>query len=283
MKRTGFLIISILLYFSCSNPLKDQERGFEFSIVDVGQGLCQIGASRGDAIIWDLGPPGGYEGLRRAYKNAGMPQVKSIVISHRDLDHSGGLSKLDTLIKWSGLLITSKYEDTSYLRSLYSGECGPVCIRTVSEGDTIGGLDDVSIRCIWPPDSIDESFPVRDEYVNRYSLAFLIQHFNTQVVITSDIDSVAQRMIAVSYGTSLKSDIAVVAHHGSAGSVSSLFSGYVGAELAVISCSRENQYGHPHEEALSMIMLSGSALAITSLEGTINLHSNGYYFVRERY
>ncbi len=283
-QKSGFsfkiAIIIALLFVSCINPLKDDEKLFEFLIVDVGQGLSQIGISGSEAIVFDLGPSDGYEEFRKSYTKSGKPDVGSVVISHRDLDHSGGLIRLDSEINWSGQLVTSKYEDTSYIKSLYRGDAEEIKIRTICSGDTLGGLDNVKVTCIWPPENISCEIPLEDQFVNRFSLAFLVQHGNTQVIITSDIDSVAQSKIASSFGSLLKSDIQIIPHHGSSSSASPVFSGYVNADISVISCALENQYGHPHNETLSVILMVGSVLTMTSLEGTVRFRSNGYYYVK---
>ena len=95
----------------------------------------------------------------------------------------------------------------------------PVHIRVIGEGDSLSCLEDVNIRCIWPFDNADEPTPVPDESVNHFSLAFLVTWNSTQILITSDIDSSAEKKIALRYGKSLQSQIMVVPHHGSAGSV----------------------------------------------------------------
>ena len=113
-----FLGISILPLFSCNHPLETEDTGFVFGVFNVGQGLSQIGVRKTSAVIWDMGPEDISGAWKNAYRSAGSPMLVSIIISHRDLDHSGGLRFLDSTVNWNGELISSKYEDTSYIRSL---------------------------------------------------------------------------------------------------------------------------------------------------------------------
>ena len=46
-------------------------------------------------------------------------------------------------------------------------------------------------------------------------------------------------------------------------------------EVAVISCGRDNDYGHPHEEAVQRIESTGAEIYRTDKQGTIYIKSDG--------
>ena len=110
-------------------------------------------------------------------------------------------------------------------------------------------------------------------------MVFLVKNGLTRALITSDIDTCAERELSrrVNAGfASLASDIMVVPHHGSAGSLDPVFYGYVRPQRAVISCGAGNQYGHPSPQVLLWLSQMGIAVHLTSLDGGIALESNGY-------
>jgi competence protein ComEC len=139
-------------------------------------------------------------------------------------------------------------------------------------------LDGVSVECIWPPRDLAISAPVIDDYKNRYSLAFMVRFGSNAVLVTSDIDTLAERQLAASYGFSLMSDIVVVPHHGSAGSVDPVFYGYVNPSVAVISFGANNPYGHPAKNVLDLLFQMRVQLFETATEGTVSAATDGYYF-----
>jgi hypothetical protein len=59
-----------------------------------------------------------------------------------------------------------------------------------------------------------------------------------------------------------ESDVIALGHHGSSTSIYKPFLDAVDADVAVISCGKDNSYGHPHREALDYI---DEAMAETNL------------------
>ncbi|HUI93922.1 MAG TPA: MBL fold metallo-hydrolase [Chitinivibrionales bacterium] len=262
---------------SCVRQQGARER-FAFTVVDVGEGLAQIGKTGVDAIAWDMGDTGAATEWNRVYNELGRPHLDAIAISHSHSDHMGGLNRLGDSVAFSGLIITSIFEDTGLIRQ----NCGPwqgrISFRTIAEGDTIGGLNGVSVECLWPPRDLAVSVPVIDDDKNRYSLCFMVRYGANAVLITSDIDTFAEQELAARYGFSLGSDVIVVPHHGSSSSVDPVFYGYVNPSAAVISCGIDNPYGHPAQNVLDLLFQMHVQLFETAIKGTVSAVANGYYF-----
>lgn len=64
-------------------------------------------------------------------------------------------------------------------------------------------------------------------------------------------------------------DFLKVGHHGSSGSSSAEFLEWVSPRLAVISCGKDNMYGHPHKETLERLETAGIQYLITYEEGAV--------------
>jgi competence protein ComEC len=270
--------ICLIAVISCVEQPAQQENRFVFTVVNVGQGLSQIGAVGPEAIAWDMGDTGAALQWNSAYAGLREPPLAAIVISHSHADHMGGLKKLDSTIGFSGLIITSLLEDTALIRKNCGSWQERIRFRTIAQGDTIGGLSGVSVECIWPPRALPFDAPLIDDYKNRYSLCFIVRCGATAVLITSDIDTLAERELASRCGFSLMSDIVVVPHHGSAGSVDPIFYGYVNPSAAVISYGTGNPYGHPAKNVLDLLFQMRAQLHETAAEGTVTAVTDGYYF-----
>jgi competence protein ComEC len=263
---------------SCVQQPAKQDDRFVFTVVNVGQGLSQIGAVGPEAIVWDMGDTGAAPQWNSAYKGMQKPHLRAIVISHSHADHMGGLNRLGDSVGFSGLIITSLLEDTALIRENCGSWREKIRFRTIAQGDTIGGLNGVSVECIWPPRGLAIRAPVVDDYKNSYSLCFIVRYGSTAVIITSDIDTLAERQLAVSYGFSLMSDIIVVPHHGSAGSVDPVFYGFVNPSAAVLSFGAGNPYGHPAKNVLDLLFQMRVQLFETATEGTVSAATDGYFF-----
>ena len=263
---------------SCVQQPALQDNRFVFTVVNVGQGLSQIGAVGSEAIAWDMGDTGATQQWNSAYAGMHEPHLRAIVVSHSHADHMGGLNTLGDSIGFSGLIITGMLEDTALIRENCGSWREKIRFRTIAQGDTIGALDGVSVECIWPPRDLAIGAPVIDDYKNRYSLCFIVRYGSNAVLITSDIDTLAERELASRYGFSLMSDIIVVPHHGSSGSVDPVFYGYVNPSDAVISYGADNPYGHPAQNVLDLLFQMHVQLYETAMKGTVSAVTDGYYF-----
>jgi len=263
-----------------SSPVRFPPERFSFAVLDVGQGLSQIGVRNGSAVVWDMGAPSGFEGWRDGYEQLGSPHISAIVISHRDMDHKGGMQLLPATINFDGTVIVSGHEDTAALRAFSASWSAAIRFRIAGCGDTLALLDGVTIECLWPPRSLESAgrIPAGDT-ANFLSLCFKVTFGYTSVCITGDIDSTAMRRIADMHAWTLKSDAVVVPHHGSAGALEPVFYGYVVPDVAILSCGINNPYGHPSPEVTHFLtMQMAAAVYTTDKEGHIMGTSNGDYW-----
>jgi competence protein ComEC len=272
--------------WGCANPGDGAapDVRFAFAVADVGQGLAQFGVTGRRAVAWDVGPDSGYHGWRAAYSELGSPRLESVIISHSHADHYGALKNFAAQTDWSGELVASPYEDTALLRKSAGVWANRVAFNLCARGDTLRTLNPVEIICLWPPRGLDIQTPIPDDLKNRYSLVFSIRHNNARALVTSDIDSAAMEEIAAHSGHGLRAELTVAPHHGSKGSVNPLFFAYASAETAVISCARENAYGHPSAEMVSELMQRWRVnIAYTFIPGDNTAFvSNGYYWDARR-
>ena len=183
------LAIFCLLYFlSCAGINGDDEQDnvtgtLTFAVLNVGQGLSQAVVTNEKAIFCDMGDIDEFAQWQDGYNKLGSPFIEAIVISHGDMDHKGGLKLLPSDTKFSGLVVASPYEDTASLRAFASNWSSSIRYKIVKQGDTLGLINGLYIKCIWPPKS-----PETDQWVEN--------NFNSQLA----------RQIRILYGGSVKPD-----------------------------------------------------------------------------
>ena len=105
---------------------------------------------------------------------------------------------------------------------------------------------------------------------------------NVSFLFTGDVESSAEEEMLTNCRTLLSSDILKVPHHGSQTSSSESFIAAVKPKVAVISCGKDNEYGHPHLVVLKTLFEYGAEIYRTDLQGTvmIEVDTDGVYSVR---
>ena len=104
---------------------------------------------------------------------------------------------------------------------------------------------------------------------NNASLSVLLEHEETRILVTGDMDAAGERQLLRDHLLPQVS-ILVAGHHGSKSSTSDTLLSAVSPKIVVISVG-ENRYGHPAAETLSRITETGAAIYRTDQQGTIRL------------
>lgn len=262
----------------------------EVTLLDVGQGDCAcIRTAGGEVLISDCGSTSrdqvGKYVLLPFLKYKGIHEIDAIFLSHGDRDHISGIEELLRYAKQEGI----------HVRKLFLPELGEQRMREEFSGilqaaGNVGGLEverigggvqmqlakDSVIRVLHP--SIGQ---VEELDGNEASLCLwmdLCQGGETlSLLFTGDVcgrgeeDLIANlRALSLSQVTILK-----CAHHGSKYATSEAFLKALDAELSVISCGRNNIYGHPGEETLRRMSEDGSMILRTDRGGAVTILMRG--------
>ena len=200
-----------------------------------------------------------------------------VVLSHPEEDHLSGL--IDVLkrykvenILWTGVLHTAPEYD-EWERAI---EAEGANIKIAKAGQKI----------FWgknPEDFIEILYPFENlagqdlKEVNNTSIVARLVFGESSFLFTGDILEETEAEI-LNRGADINSDILKVSHHGSKTSSSSQFLAKVSPEIAVISLSKDNNYGHPHKETLEKLENYGIRILRTDQQGDIKFISDGIIF-----
>lgn len=144
-------------------------------------------------------------------------------------------------------------------------------------GKTETGLE---ITCLHPCEGYSY------ESANDYSAIYMICFQDFKMLMAGDAESKAEKCLmedCLSQNMELSSGLKVgnilenvnvlkVGHHGSKGSSSEEFLKILRPEIALISCGKDNSYGHPHEETLLRLKKVDSAVYRTDELGQIRIY-----------
>jgi competence protein ComEC len=105
---------------------------------------------------------------------------------------------------------------------------------------------------------------------NEASLVFRWDAGDARFLLTGDAGIPAETQL-LQWGPELRADVLKVGHHGSAGSSSDGFLAAVDAPVSVISCGRNNRFGHPAPAALERLAARRTRVVRTDQSGMVTV------------
>jgi competence protein ComEC len=247
-----------------SQPVRHTPTGLRVTFLDVGQGDAILLETRRARVLVDQGPP--EANVAGQLAALGIRSLSALVLTHPQRDHVGGaaavLRRLDVALVLDPDLEVSGPE---HEEALAVAQARGVATRTVRTGATFraGGL---VLRALWPADA-GTAF----EDPNRNAVVLVASYGHTDVLLTADAESDVTGRLPLPEAELLK-----VAHHGSEDPGLADELGEVRPRIAVISCGRDNEYGHPRPETLAALAASpGLAMYRTDEDGRVVVESDG--------
>lgn len=247
--------LSLALLASWAEPLTD---GLRVTALDVGQGQCILLQSRGKAYLVDCGGSQDTSAADLAAEtllSQGISRLDGIVLTHYDRDHSGGVPLLLSRIQADAIFLPNLEDSTGVrasIASLSDAEILPV------EQDLLLTSDGISLHIYGPALKGDH---------NDASLAVLFQTDSGNVLITGDRSDFGERRLLAKGLPTV--NVLIVGHHGSKYSTCTQLLEGIRPEVALISVSADNVYGHPNSQTLDRLEAVGCEIYRTDQCGTI--------------
>lgn len=227
------------------------EPGWHIDMLDVGQGLSVVIRQGREAMLYDTGPAweNGDAGTRHVIPWLARKRLRlqMVVLSHRHLDHSGGLNAIKQ--RWPGVPIRSATLDAAHLP----------CVR--------------GVRWRWGALNIEALWPLARSAVsnNNDSCVLSVDDGVTRLLLMGDLEAAAERQLVALEKSGLRADIIQVPHHGSRTSSTPLLLRNVGGRIAIASMARYNAWRMPVNSVLENYRRAGFAWSDTAQSGQITL------------
>lgn len=275
----ALLIISGMVWYRVYKIYTEpKENGLIVTFLNVGQGdsmLITTPAKKNILIDggtipkeWSTFDAGKYV-VVPYLRRKGIKKLDLVVATHPDIDHIGGLIDVlkhiyvDTFLDSGTISTTQTYEDLLKLV-----EKKKIKYEIAKQGNLT----------IDPSIKFEVLSPISDSFANdpnNNSIVIRLEYGKISFLFTGDIGELAEALYIQKCGDRLRSTILKVAHHGGKGSSSIPFLNCVRPEVAIISCGRNNPFGHPSQERLERIEKMGTAIYRTDKGGAIIVKSNG--------
>jgi len=272
-KKIAILIISLIAavfgYFSeveySSDVGINSGEVLKVHFIDVGQGDSTfVELPENKTMLIDAGNPKDGKNISDYIMSLGYNTIDYVIATHPHSDHIGGMAKViyDFDIKYIYMPRVS-HTTNEFKELLKTIENKNLTVKTAKAGVSIYSDDRISIEILSPK---------REKYeeLNNYSAVIKLTYLNNSFLFMGDSEKFVESDL---YYDDIDCDVLKVGHHGSSTSSSKTFIKKTSPKYSVISCGKDNDYGHPHIEVISNLL--ESRILRTDVMGTVILESDG--------
>ena len=274
MKKLYFIIL--LIFLSVCVFGKD----FTLGILDVGQGLCCVVISPDNhCLVYDCGTMNSkdlnknkdvYKRILAPYlKDYNIKKIDCLVLSHPNLDHYSGFFDL-----------MDNYKIEKYIKNGYKSESktynelmklmAKKNLKTIVAKPNYYFYLGKDVKCtVLSPYSV---FKPKDD--NDLCVMMRVEYKKTSFLLTGDSSDTCEKYLA-KVNKNIKSNVLIVSHHGSKYSSANSFLNSVKPQISIISCGKNNRYGHPHQAVLNRLKKIKSHIYRTDKDGSVICRSDG--------
>ena len=259
----ALLVAAWLMYPSTASVKNPHLNAPEIRVWDVGQGLSVLVRHGNEVLVYDTGPavPGVFSAVESTLlpnlKAEGIGRIDTLVISHADSDHAGGVSELVRRIEVGRVIAGEPLAVSEKDTDLPVSSCKRRTERLGSlvlefwqgEGATKGNDASCVVRIYHPESGIEWLLPgdITDRMEARY-LAYLASH--------KELNSPLTRVL-------------VAPHHGSKTSSSEAWVRALKPDRVIYTAGYRHRYGHPHPTVTARYDRIGAVSLNTACSGSI--------------
>lgn len=275
-------LLSILLFFLCINrgqklSSKFQPADLQLTVFDVGQGDATLLRTPGgrhyliDTGIWHPGYNSARYIMIPFLRAEGITRLEGVFLSHPHADHIGGITELLNTIPIDTIYNSgSSYESELFYnyQAIAAGKNIPVV--PLKAGQCLVLDSAIRLFVYGPGEHLSSS-----SGVNNRSLVLELVYGSTEFLFTGDAERKQEQRLLKTYPRLVKTDVLKVAHHGSRTSSTERFLRAASPAIGIVSLDWSNRFGHPHASAVKRLRSHIGELHFTSLDGAIQLVSDG--------
>lgn len=234
--------------------------------LDVDQGLAILVQLGDEVLVYDGGERDTSSFVVAYLKEQGVTEIDYLISSHYDSDHVSGL--IGCLYAFDvKQVIGSDYVHDSKIYTSFMTAVEEEGLEVLHpDVGTQYQMGDAVITILSPKEIVNDS--------NSNSVAIKLSYGEIDFIFTGDADYKSEKDMIAS-GTDLDCEVLSVGHHGSASATSEKFLTATTPEYAVISCGKDNSYGHPHKETIQFLNDFGVEILRNDEMGTIVAETDG--------
>lgn len=266
-KQNNIALVSAKTKSSMAEVKKTKTEEMKVHFLDVGQADCILIESNGKYMLVDAGNSEDEDEITDYLDKLHVKKLEYVIATHPHEDHIGSMDRIVEKYEIGTLIMPGKAHTTETFQNLLTAiENKGLKITAPVVGDvyTLGAADFTILS------------PNKDygDELNDWSVGIRLTNGKNSFVLCGDAEEAAEQDI-LQNKQELKSDVLKIGHHGSSSSSSEAFLDAVDPQFAVISCEKNNDYGHPTKETLDKLAKHDIKIFRTDEQGTITAVSDG--------
>lgn len=242
----------------------------EVHFIDVGQGDCTLIMSQGEVMVIDSGDRDETNRAQEYLREHGVKRIDYLIATHPHADHIGEMAEIIEGFEVENFImprIPDKYVPTSRTYEDMLLALQAKGLKATPASDSSFTLGCCEVQTFASP--MDDS-----ENMNNYSVVVKIVNGKNSFLITGDCEKAEEKEL-IAKGFDLSAKVLKVGHHGSSTSSSAAMLDEVDPDYAVISCGKDNSYGHPHDETVRRLSKYANEVYVTAARGDVVFISDG--------
>nr|WP_279079971.1 MBL fold metallo-hydrolase [Catenibacterium mitsuokai] len=262
MKKLFSIFLSMILIMGCSTtstPDKEVSNNIKSQVtyINVGQGDSTLIQNNNQTVLIDAGHGDGYENASLNYlKEHYINTLDALILTHCDADHINEAKNIIYQLNVKKIYMSSRTSSSyTYMKLLNAIKEKKKNITVPKVGDTFQ-VGAGSIEFIGVGEGAQNN--------NDSSLCMRYDDGYHRFVFTGDAAESMEKKL-----NKVQCDVFQAGHHGSAYSNSDNLLSRMKASYVVVSCGKDNMYGHPHKEALQRFSRYDMVVYRTDELGTI--------------
>ena len=267
----AFIIAAILASCSLVSPKEaaraETDGDMTAHFIDVGQGDSILLESKGEYVLIDAGEFDCGETVLGYLKDIGAGSLKYVIATHPHSDHAGGIRTVISAVKTENF-ITVETDSDAFIWTKLLKTVDKLGINYIDAkvGDTYS----------FGSSAFTVMGPVSDSYedYNGYSVVVKAVCGDISMLLTGDAETLSEKEM-LDAGEDLSADLLKCGHHGSSDATCTRFLQAVDPAFTVITCGKDNEYGHPHKATKEKLGLLGCPYYTTAEYGTITASTDG--------
>ena len=230
--------------------------------IDVGQGDCVfIELGNGQTMLIDAGNSENGDEIVSYIQELQYSDINYVVATHPHDDHIGGMAEVLKNFEIEAMYMPNALHTSYTFENLLNViEQENIELNVAENGVNILNSGPISIEILSPTEEEDE--------LNNSSAVIKLIYGETSFLFMGDAETHIENDI-INSDADIDIDVLKVGHHGSDTSTSTNFIEETSPEIAVISCGKDNMYGHPDDSVLSILNENNIKTYRTDDVGTI--------------
>ncbi len=245
-------------------PVKPNIGDMKVTVLDVGQGLSVVVQTATHTLLYDAGPKfneqsdAGSRIVVPFLRGEGIKKIDGFIVSHHDIDHSGGMASVLALIPvtWLASSFTAQIEASDSQKKIpcFAGQ--------------VWVWDKVQFEVLYPAIESYDDAKVTD---NNRSCVLKVTSQAGSLLLTGDIEKDAELALLNINPEKLKSNVLTVPHHGSKTSSTYGFIAAVAPSVSVFTAGYLNRFGHPKPLVVQRYQSFGGIMHRSDYDGAVQI------------